>query len=328
MTDAPIVPARSMLGVGLHRDVPMSVYLSDDWTHQPALSASGIRTLIESTPLEFAARNPRLWRELGWWPGPFKDRGTKSTVLGTAIHSILLGAGQSIMVFRPEDFPTKDGKPGKNLGTDKAKAAIAQAIADGYLPLSEAENTMATNAAAFAERKILANPLHGDSWARGESEITLIWQRETSFGPIWCRSRPDRADLADGKIFDPKSTAKPISLHALAQKFASEGTDYQAVWAMEGLEAIFPALQGRTKFIPVAIQIAPPYDSRFVRFPTSTLQLIGQQIDSACELFAKCLYSGKWPGCDEQEGSEGESILPEVGWREKAIIEALEAEES
>lgn len=313
-----------MLGVGLHRDVPMDTYLSDDFTPQPALSASGIRTLIEATPLAFAARNPRLWRELDLWPGEFKRKETKQTKMGTAIHSILLGAGQSIVVFDPADFPTKNGKPGKNLGTDAAKAAIAEAIENGFLPLSKAENIIATNTAEQAEAKILRHRVHGAGWERGESEVTLIWQRQTSFGPIWCRCRPDRLDIATGTAYDPKTTSKPINLHSLASKFASEGTDFQAAWVMDGIENVFPALRGRARFIPIAIEIEAPYGCRPLRFPTSTLQLISQQIDSACELFAKCVYLGEWP--DWPEEPEGEALLPEVTWREKAIIEALEAE--
>lgn len=309
-----------MLGVGLHRDVPMDVYLDDEMTPQPALSASGIRTLIEATPLTFAARNPRLWRELNLWPGEFRRKETKQSTLGTAIHSILLGAGQSICVIRPEDYKTEKGLPGKNLGTKGAKAAIAEAEENGLLVLSAAENMVAVNAAAFAEKKILSNPIYGEAWERGESEVTLIWQRETSSGPIWCRARPDRFDIATGTAFDPKTTAKAIDAPALARKFAGEGTDYQAAWMQDGIETIFPALRGRSRFVPIAIEVEAPYDSRFVRFPTSTLQLIGQQIDLACELFAKCVYSGVWLGWDD---SAGETVLPEVTWKEKAIYEAL-----
>jgi len=312
------------LGPGLHRDVPMDLYLDDSLTPQPALSASGIRTIIEATPLALAARNPRLWRELNLWPGEFRRRESKSTKMGTAIHSLLLGAGQTICVFRPEDFRTKSGKPGKNLGTEEAKGAIARAIADGLLPLSEAENVIAIAAAEQAERKILAHRIHGPAWERSESEVTLIWQRQTSFGPIWCRCRPDRLDIATGTAYDPKTTSKPINLPSLAGKFASEGTDYQAAWVIDGIENVFPALQGRARFVPIAIEIEPPYGTRPLRFPTSTLQLIGQQIDIACELFARCVYTGEWPDWPEPES--GEEVLPEVTWREKAIIEALEAE--
>jgi hypothetical protein len=303
----------------------MEDYLSDELTPQPALSASGIRTLIEATPLAFAARNERLWRELGIWPGDFKRRETKQTKRGTAVHSLLLGAGQTICVIKPEDYLTKQGKPGKNLGTDGAKTAIAEAEESGLLVLSATENVTAVNAATFAKKKILGNPKHGAAWERAEAEVTLIWQRQTSFGPIWCRCRPDKLDIATGTAYDPKTTERSLTPHSLASKFASEGTDCQAVWVMDGIESVFPALRGRSSFIPIAIEVDPPYDSEFLRFPMSTLQLIGQQLDSVCELFAKCIYSGEWPGKDN---SKGETILPEVTWRERAIMEALEAEES
>ena len=313
-----------MLTVGLHRDVPMDFYLSDEGTPQPALSASGIRTLIEATPLAFAARNPRLWRELGLWDGEFKRRESKQTKLGTAIHSLLLEDGAAIFVKRPGEFRNKDGKPSKNMGSDDAKMAIAEAIAAGKVDISEDEEKIAIQAKEHAEKKILANPIYGEAWERAEPEVTLIWQRETSRGPIWCRGRADKLDLAAGIAFDPKSTAKSIDAQSLARKFASEGTDYQAAWMVDGIETLFPALRGRARFVPIAIEVAPPFDSRFVRFPASTMQLIGQQIDLACELFGRCVYSGEWLGWDD---SAGETVLPEVSWKEKAIMEALEAEE-
>lgn len=312
------------LGVGLHRGVSMQDYLDDALTPQVALSASGIRTLIEATPLAFAARNPRLWEELGLWSGEFKRRETKRSRLGTAIHSGLLGAGQDVIMIRAGDYNTAKGQPGKNLGTDGAKKAIAQAEENGKVWLSEDQFEVCVRVVAHAAEKIASNPVHGEAWERGESEVTLIWQRETSHGPIWCRARPDRLDIASGTIFDPKTTAKAIDAQSLARKFASEGTDYQAVWVSDGVEAIFPALRGRSRFVPIAIEVEPPRDSRFVRFPMSTLQLIGQQIDLACELFAKCIYSGVWSGWDD---AEGETVLPEVTWKERAIMEALEAEE-
>lgn len=304
---------------GIYHDVPMEDYIADALTPEPALSASGIRTLIEATPYAFAARNPRLWP----FPFEYTERGgTKSTKLGTAIHSLLLGKGQAICVIRPEDYFTEKGVAGKNLATKGAKAAIAEAEANGLLWLTGAQNEAASRAAGYAEKRILADPKYGQAWAESQSEVTLIWQRETTYGPIWCRSRPDRLNEAQGIIFDPKTTAKSLDDNTLARKFAGEGTDYQAAWGMNGLETLRPELEGRSVFLPVAIEVTPPYDSRFVRFPSSTLALIGQQIDQACELFAKCLHTNEWPG---YAASEGETVLPEVPWRERSIIEALEA---
>lgn len=324
---------------GIYHDVPMEDYIADALTPEPALSASGIRTLIESTPLAFAARNPRLW------PFPFEYRergGTKATKLGTAIHSLLLGKGQGICVINAADYSTSKGDAGKNLATKGAKAAIADAEANGLLWLTGAQNEAANRAAAYAEKRILADPTFGEAWSGADSEVTLIWQRETTYGPIWCRARPDRLTVSRGIIFDPKTTALSLDDNTLARKFAGEGTKYQAMWGMEGLETLCPQWAGtppagrafapryewaepvqgkpeppqRARFVMVAIEVVPPYDSRFLTFPPSTLQSIESKIDRACDLFALMLKTREFPGWPNGE-------LPALPWDEREIYEEL-----
>ncbi len=316
------------LGVGLHRGIPMAVYLEDTLTPQPALSASGIRTLIEATPLAFAARNPRLWRESGMWPGPFKDRGTKSTKLGTAIHLLLLEPDVELTVFRPEDFDTADGKPGKTLGTAKAKKAIAEAEEDGIFWLTDKQEEQAKSAKKFAEAKILADPDYGAAWRDGESEVTMIWQRavnhcaicDVQHDPIWCRGRIDRlAPREYGLMFDPKTTALSLHEDFIARRFRDQGIDYQAAWYRQGFEALHPEFapdepkfrlaypwmpqvtappKCRAEFIPVSIEVIPPFDSCFTPFPPETIEWLDGKIELACDLFAHFLTVPlkEWPG--------------------------------
>lgn len=326
---APLTRA-DWLGVGLHRDVPMGAYLSDELTPQPALSASGIRTLIEATPLTFAARNPRLWRESGVWPGPFKERGSKPKKLGTAIHSLLLEPDVQITVFRPEDFPTKDGKPGKTLGTAKAKEAIAEAEESGIFWLTDDQETQAKSVRDFAQKKILRDPDYGEAWAKGESEVTMIWQRAVSpncpfckkgHDPIWCRGRIDRlAPREYGLMFDPKTTALSLHEEFIARRFRDQGTDFQAAWYQQGFEALHPEFapddpkfrlaypwaeglmpqateKRRALYVPLSIEVVPPFDCSFTPFPPETIEWLYGKIDIACDLFAHCLTLpvAEWP---------------------------------
>lgn len=316
------------LPIGLHRGIAMDAYLGDELTPQPALSASGIRTLIEATPLAFAARNPRLWRELGLWPGPFKDRGTKSTKLGSAIHSLLLESGESICVIRPEDYPTKKGTPGKNLATVGAKVAIAEAEENGLTWLTAAQEMQAMSARDHALRKILADPDYGAAWAKGESEVTMIWRRavnhcaicDVQHDPIWCRGRIDRmAPREYGLMFDPKTTALDLHPEAIARRFKTQGTDFQAAWYRSGFEALHPEFapdepkfrlaypwmpqvatpaKRRALYIPVSMEVIPPFDCSFNPFPDETIEWIDGKIAIACDAFAHWLSVpiAEWPG--------------------------------
>jgi hypothetical protein len=324
-----------MLGVGLHRDVPMDAYLGDELTPQIALSASGIRTLIEATPLAFAARNPRLWRESGMWPGPFKDRGTKSTKLGQAIHSMLLEDGGSICVIRPEDFTTAKGLPGKNLATKGAKEAIAEAEENGLMWITGVQEMQAISARDHALQKILRDPDYGEAWAKGESEVTMIWRRAVNHcaicgvqhDPIWCRGRIDRmAPREYGLMFDPKTTALSLHEDFVARRFRDQGTDFQAAWYQQGFEALHPefapddpkfrlaypwaeslvpakAAKRRALYVPLSIEVTAPFDSRFTPFPPETIEWLYGKIDIACDLFAHCLSIplADWPGWPNRE---------------------------
>lgn len=326
---APLARA-DWLGVGLHRGIAMDAYLGDELTPQPALSASGIRTLIEATPLTFAARNPRLWRESGIWPGPFKDRGTKSTKLGSAIHSLLLETGEALCVIRPEDFVTKKGSPGKNLATVGAKAAIAEAEENGLTWITGQQEIQAISARDFAQKKILRDPDYGEAWAKGESEVTMIWQRAVSsrcplckkaHDPIWCRGRIDRmAPREYGLMFDPKTTALSLHEDFIARRFRDQGADYQAAWYQQGFEALHPEFapdtpafrlaypwaeglmpqateKRRALYVPLSIEVVPPFDCSFTSFPPETIEWLYGKIDIACDLFAHCLTLpvADWP---------------------------------
>lgn len=334
---------------GLHRDLPMDVYLGDEMTPQPALSASGIRTLIEATPLEFASRSKRLWP----FPWEYVERGgTKSTRVGSALHAMLL-EGTPPCVIRPADHLTKKGQPGKNLGTDGAKEAIAEAEANGIPWLNETQEIDAMRARDLGQKKILADPDFGEAWRSGEPEVTMIWQRAVSpscpicskpHEPIWCRGRIDwLAARHFGIMFDLKVTELSIDGQAVAYRFKDQGADLHAAWYQQGLEALWPEFapntpkfrldypwaaslgdggtgpKRRALYLPCSLQAKVPYDCRFTPFPPETLDWLNGKIDIACDLFAHWLDvpAAKWPGW-----SNGE--LPSV--RDYQIYKEMEAE--
>jgi hypothetical protein len=280
-------------------DIDAERYHTDP-TPQPSLSSSGIKRLLSGSPAEFAAFHPRLTQ----WPELCQAEATRAQDRGTIIHSLVLGKGAGFHACDPQDVEvtTEKGARYKNWSGKAADWKRAQE-AQGIVVMSRSEGAR-VQAATQSMIQLLQRE-YGD-WPIGDSEQTIIWQRETEYGPIWCRALVDHLALRHMVVLDPKSTALGISDRALQRIAANDMWHIQAAWYLDGIKTIMPHVfdiggnvisetGGRLVFRFVVVEIDPPYQSRFVDLPESWIHIAGQRIDRACEQFAKCLYSGEWP---------------------------------
>lgn len=279
------------LGVGVHDGIPAAEY-HDDPVSELSLTSSGIKTLLSGSPAEYAAKNPRLSR----WPEALK-KSTTAQDMGTVVHSIVLGVGSVFCACDPQDCParTKTGEPYKTWSGDAAKWKEEQE-ALGTVIVSRKEGQKVLAAADSLTRLIARD--YGDDWlSLGKSEQTLVWQRETSLGPIWCRARLDFLSLQLMTILDPKSTGLGIGDAALQRMAAKDGWHIQQAWYLEGVDALgdknFHVDAVRFRF-PV-VESTPPYQARWVDLPESWIGIARQRIDRAAETFARCLRANEWP---------------------------------
>jgi hypothetical protein len=290
-----------VLTTGVH-NIPAEFYHSDP-TPEPSLSSGGIKTLLGgSSPAEFAANHPRLTQ----WPELLDSR-SKAKDLGSIIHSLVLGVGAGFHACDPQDCParTKKGEPYKTWSGDATAWKEAQE-AEGIVIMSRKEGAR-VQSAAKSMIELLRNE-YGD-WPIGDSERTLIWQRQTSIGPIWCRAMLDHLALRHMVILDPKSTSLGISKRVLQKTIAREMWAIQAAWYLEAVENCFPDvdLAGRLRFRFPVVEVNPPYQSKFVGMSEARLSIARQRIDRAAETFAKCLAANDWPEDNEEFISEPET---------------------
>lgn len=273
------------LGPGVH-DIPPDVYHSDP-CEEPSLSSSGIKRLLSGSPAEFAAFHPRLTR----WPHLLLDH-TDAQDIGNIAHCIVLGKGSRYIVGDPSEHVTEQGKPAQTWAAKTAAKWKADREADGMIVINRERSARAETAAQAMKDFIAAE--YGD-WPLGDSERTLIWQTETSHGPIWCRAMLDHLSLRHMLILDPKFTDLPIDDRSIQRKAASEQWHVQQEWYTEGVEALAPELRGKLLFRFVAAQLNPPYQVRFVDLPESWMHVARGRIDRAADQFALCLKNGAWP---------------------------------
>lgn len=275
------------LAAGVH-DLSAEEYHADPCP-EPSLSSSGIKRLLTGSPAEFAAHNPKLSQ----FPELIKRDGTKAQDLGTIVHSIVLGKGAGFHALDPEDCParTKKGAPYTSW-RDDAKAWREEQEAKGVIIMSRPDGARVQTAAGAMVGMLRKE--YGD-WPIGDSEVAILWQRETAHGPIWCRALLDHVALRHMTVLDPKSTDWPISDRIARKKVSTELWAIQSAWYMEAVESAHPEIVGRLRFRFPLVEINPPFQTRFVTMSEARISIARQRIDRAADLFAKCLRDGVWP---------------------------------
>jgi len=290
---------RIVVGVGVH-SLDVEDYYADP-APEPSLSSSGIKVLLEQTPAHFRAQHPRLteWPDYARPSTPAQDR-------GSVVHSLLLGAGRPVQVIDGyDDWRKKDARAKR----DESKAA-------GYLPVLRKSYDEAKVIADHAE---VALRQEFGVWPIGDSEQTMVWQRSTAHGPIYCRALDDHLAIDRGLIVDVKTTEESIADAKLWAKIANDGADIQNAHYLEGLESVHPDLAGRTHFKFAYVEVNPPYLVRIVELPTRWITLVAQVVDSAADLFAQCLRTNTWP--------KWKVASPQIPvWHEQRLMERLIAE--
>jgi hypothetical protein len=282
------------LGQGLHLDINPMEYHADTLTPEPALSSSGIRTLLTSTPAHFRARNARLS------PWDVKNESTDAQSLGTVIHRLILGRGGEFVVLSGfDDWRTK-----------AAQIQRKDAIERGLVPILEKTHDQAQRIAGYG---IEALRERFGGWPIGESEVVGIWRAETENGPVWKRMLIDHWSERAVTVLDVKTTARPIADEDLARKFATEGGDIQAAHYTEGISTIFPKFAGLVQFQFVVIEVEPPFAVRFVKLNESWLTRARFRTERASNLFAECIKNDRWPAWTDDVSLSAPSYL-ETKW--------------
>lgn len=238
------------------------------------LSSSGARTLL-------APGGPARYRH---------QLDTGATVvkreydLGHAVHTLVLGSG-------PE--PVKvvgSGKDPNAWNTDKTRAEVAAARADGKVPLRPPDYVAAFAMAAAVNM----HPIAGKLFTRGEPEQTLIWPDPAT--GVTCRAKADW--LRPDGIVDLK-TAESASEDALVKAVHNHGYYIQDAFYRRGFRATHPGVE--PFFALVAVEKTAPHLVHVVQLAERALVHGDRKVAEALEIFRDCTAAGVWPGYPEKE---------------------------
>jgi len=237
-----------------------------------SLSSSGARRLLQVPPArwQYERQHP---------PAP-----TPAMILGTAVHSLVLGVG-----IQPERIDADDWR------TKAARAARDEATRHGRLPLLRDDYDRAY---AMAEA-VLSHPVAGALFdpARGRPEQTLVWRDEAT--GVMCRAMVDHLPHDDGRpILADLKTTTDAGPGALGRTVAQYGYHQQAAWYLDGYRALHPGSDPAMLF--VFVEKAAPYLVNVAELDEPTLRAGQARNRRALEIYRDCTEADLWPGYPDE----------------------------
>jgi PDDEXK-like domain of unknown function (DUF3799) len=253
-------------------DMPAAAYHADCSAGVPSLSSSIAKVMLSDTPRHAWLKHPRLNPE-------FEFDDNSKFDLGSVAHELILGKGGGFQVLEFADWRS-------NL----AKAARAEAINDGKVPILTHQHEAADAMAIVAEEAIreIDPDFYGDD---AESEVVAVWD---DMGGARCRSMIDRFDGIT--IWDVKTTDLSLSDGALSRQIVNMGYDLSAAFYLRGMSQLMPEMAGRFKFRWVFIEANAPHEVRVIEADNAMLTLGDKKAALAIEKWKNCIASVKWPG--------------------------------
>lgn len=282
------------LGIGLHDDVPASVYHADP-CEEPSLSSSLARTLIGCSPAHARLEHPRLN------PDRAARASTAAMTQGTLVHALLAGDEDSFEIGTYDSYKTAAAREWRD-----------NVIATGKTPVLE-KDTDGAHAIAAAIRRHAGAGYDNDPFApKGgrtvRHEVTGVWSEHDA----WFRLRADCLVLDPSgyaDLWDWKVTAD-VSDRAIQRRIADMGYDFQVAFYLRGLRQLLPAYRGRFTAALVFVEASPPHTVRVAYLSEAYLHHADRAVSRACDLWAQCMATGDWS--DPRNGLPTTIELP--GW--------------
>ncbi|MFT4088280.1 MAG: PD-(D/E)XK nuclease-like domain-containing protein [Gordonia sp. (in: high G+C Gram-positive bacteria)] len=261
MTDFAALPA-SRFTPGLYRGVSDVDYHGDTGS----LSSSGARTIL-------APSSPYLYRDGIDHP----SAPTAAMELGTAVHTMVLGAGTPIV-----EIPFTD------LRTKAAKEAVAEAKANGQAPLKPAEYRKVKRIADAVRQ----HPGAAALLESGEPESSIWWEDPAT--GLTLRARPDfLPDLPGRTIIVDLKTSQSANPASFAKSAATFGYHVQQAWYCDGVREV--GLDPDAAFVFIVVDTNPPHPVSLIQLPPAAQQLGADRMRVAVDLYAECRATNRWP---------------------------------
>lgn len=234
---------------------------------EPALTASGVTTLLTKSPAH-------LWHAHPGLGGATRSRETAASYRGSLVHRLALGKGDDYRILDFADYRTNAAK--------EAREACEE---DGVIPVLAHKFEEAEKMAARLREQI-DRALGGRDYV---TELVIAGR----WGGIWRRCMVDVWCSELAIALDVKTTAD-ISDARMIRAFAG-GYARQKAWYLDLIDAA-TGEPGRNRFQFLFVEGEAPYLGRTADMTEAWLTGARSENWRAERLFRRCLDTGDWPG--------------------------------
>jgi hypothetical protein len=204
--------------------------------------------------------------------------------IGTAVHTLVLGAGSPIAVLEHESRRSRE-----------CREEEQQARADGMTPVLAHEYAPIR---AMADA-VMAHPIARRIFeADGTAELSVRWDDPETGVP--CRARPDWLTMAGSRhIIGDLKTALDASPRGFSRAVADHGYHQQDAWYRDGVRAAWG--DPDPGFLLVVVEKSAPHLVA-VYEPDREARTIGadRNYRARC-LYRDCTETGTWPGYPDSD---------------------------
>jgi hypothetical protein len=288
---------------GLYLGTPEERYHSDPCP-EPSLSATVAKIALNKAMSKAKAAHPRLRGDD--YPQDLLDAEDDERVIqwfmdvGSAVHSLSLGAGPSITEIRAPNYKKKDAQ--------ELKKEIRAA---GRIPLLTKHWNLAHRMAQRL-RPVLVN-LMGEDFP---AEVMACSKSEHGW---WIRSLMDGASPDLRVICDVKTTQLDMSPREAARTVNRNQNAFQSEFYEYNADRLDPGGIGRRKWYFIYQEMDWPHEIAIV-YPDEALKTKGRmEVEAAMRLWDRAMKTGEFPGYS----LEPLPIAPE-NWAMRALEMRLE----
>ncbi len=209
-----------------------------------------------------------------------------------------LGSAAHLLLLEPERIDDIVPVPYEDWRTNSAKELRDKALAEGKIPLLQAD---ADRAVLMAQRADIALNLSPDLDGLGQtvSELTYWW-RETRVSidgierECYLRARPDMVSRDGAIIISYKTTGQIAEPDAYMKTLLNAGHDLQAAFEISAVEAVERVRVSH--YIWLVQETEEPYACSLVGMSPALRHLALTRMDEAVMRWAECLATDYYPG--------------------------------